>query len=220
MSECICVHIGNFGIRSGQSVWKQLCFDNKIGADGCGCARDDSKSFFSESMCGHYTPHALLLDIDQTSFHELNTGAFRHFFSNESIVNIESNSTGGSFALGCSDKDGRKKREFDFSLRRAIERYDRLGHCFVFNALSGGTGSGLGTLVINRLEKTLGPKVTKGQFALYPSDEHIGNPLAAYNAVFHEFFTKGACDWVIGLDNTSLARICTREKRDFLAFSS
>ena len=52
----------------------------------------------------------------------------------------------------------------------------------IFNSVGGGTGSGLGSLLLERLSVDYGRK-TKLNFVIQPSNAMISSPTEAYNAV-------------------------------------
>lgn len=78
-----------------------------------------------------------------------------------------------------------------------------------FNAVGGGTGSGLGSLLLERLSVDYGKK-TKLGFTIYPSPQISTAVVEPYNAVLSTHSLLEHCDVNVMLDNEALYDICRR----------
>lgn len=55
------------------------------------------------------------------------------------------------------------------SVRKEVENIDYLDQFLVVSSISGGTGSGFTSLLLDRLTEEYGKKIKKNAFILYPS---------------------------------------------------
>ena len=79
----------------------------------------------------------------------------------------------------------------------------------MFNAVGGGTGSGLGALLLERLSVDYGKK-SKFGFIVYPSPNVSTGILDPYNSVFSTHSLLEHTDVNVLLDNEALYNICRR----------
>merc|ERR1719488_433278 len=104
---------------------------------------DAFNTFFSETGAGKHVPRAVYVDLEPTVCDEVRTGTYRQLYHPEQII---------------SGKED------------AANNYARLQGFLVFNAVGGGTGSGLGALLLERLSVDYGKKSKLG-FTVYPSPQ-------------------------------------------------
>merc|ERR1712153_216019 len=79
----------------------------------------------------------------------------------------------------------------------------------VFNAVGGGTGSGLGSLLLERLSVDYGKKSKLG-FCVYPSPQVSTAVVEPYNAVLATHSLLEHTDVAVMLDNEAICDICRR----------
>ena len=77
----------------------------------------------------------------------------------------------------------------------------------MYNSVGGGTGSGLGSLLLERLSADYGKK-QKMTFNVYPSAETSTSVLEPYNSVFATHYSLEHADITFYLDNAQLYSIC------------
>ena len=79
----------------------------------------------------------------------------------------------------------------------------------VFNAVGGGTGSGLGSLLLERLSVDYGKKSKLG-FTIYPSPQVSTAVVEPYNSVLSTHSLLEHTDVAVMLDNEAIYDICRR----------
>lgn len=67
-------------------------------------------------------------------------------------------------------------------VRNQAENCDNLEGFMVYNTMGGGTGSGMGSLLREKLEDSYGKKIRTG-VNIYPSDQTAVSSIEAYNSV-------------------------------------
>ncbi|CAN6454207.1 unnamed protein product [Victoria cruziana] len=176
MREIISIHIGQAGIQVGNSCWELYCLEHGIHPDGImpsdtsvGVAHDAFNTFFSETGAGKHVPRAIFVDLEPTVIDEVRAGTYRQLFHPEQLISgkedAANNFARGHYTVG--------KEIVDLCLDRVRKLADNctgLQGFLVFNAVGGGTGSGLGSLLLERLSVDYGKKSKLG-FTIYPSPQ-------------------------------------------------
>ncbi|CAN4110249.1 unnamed protein product [Withania somnifera] len=160
MREIISLHIGQAGIQVGNSCWELYCFEHGIQPDGM---------MPSETGASKHVPRAIFVDHEPTVIDEVRTGTYRQLFHPEQLISgkedAANNFARGHYTVG--------KEIVDLCLDRVRKLADNctgLQGFLVFNAVGGGTGSGLGSLLLERLSVDYGKKSKLG-FTIYPSPQ-------------------------------------------------
>ncbi|POM65036.1 Tubulin alpha chain, partial [Phytophthora palmivora] len=153
MREILSIHLGQGGIQVGNACWELYCLEHGIQPDGqipsdSNAMGDDSFStFFSETGSGKHVPRAVFVDLEPTVCDEVRTGTYRQLYHPEQIISgkedAANNYARGHYTIG--------KEVVDLVLDRVRKLADActgLQGFMVFNAVGGGTGSGLGSLLL------------------------------------------------------------------------
>ncbi|MBA0669021.1 hypothetical protein Goklo_001875 [Gossypium klotzschianum] len=197
MREIISIHIGQAGIQVGNSCWELYCLEHEIQPDGMmpsdtsvGVANDAFNTFFSETGSGKHVPRAVFVDLEPTVIDEVRTGTYRQLFHPEQLISgkedAANNFARGHYTIG--------KEIVDLCLDRVRKLADNctgLQGFLVFNAVGGGTGSGLGSLLLERLSVSTA----------------VVEP---YNSVLSTHSLLEHTDVAVLLDNEAIYDICRR----------
>jgi len=191
------------------------CIEHGIGQDGKikddkskGKEDDAFNTFFSETGSGKHVPRALFLDLEPNAIDEVRTGAYRALFHPEQLISgkedAANNYARGHYTIG--------KEIVDLALDRIRKLSDNctgLQGFLVFNAVGGGTGSGLGSLLLERLSVDYGKKSKLG-FNVYPSPQVSTAVVEPYNCVLSTHALLEHTDVAVLLDNEAIYDICRR----------
>lgn len=215
MREIISIHIGQAGIQVGNACWELYCLEHGIQPDGTmpsdtsvGVAHDAFNTFFSETGSGKHVPRAIFVDLEPTVIDEVRTGSYRQLFHPEQLISgkedAANNFARGHYTVG--------KEIVDLCLDRVRKLADNctgLQGFLVFNAVGGGTGSGLGSLLLERLSVDYGKKSKLG-FTIYPSPQVSTAVVEPYNSVLSTHSLLEHTDVAVLLDNEAIYDICRR----------
>eukprot|EP01025_Chloroclados_australasicus_P068755 TRINITY_DN9580_c0_g1_i2.p2 TRINITY_DN9580_c0_g1~~TRINITY_DN9580_c0_g1_i2.p2 ORF type:complete len:451 (+),score=55.27 TRINITY_DN9580_c0_g1_i2:1296-2648(+) len=213
MREVISIHIGQAGIQVGNSCWELYCLEHGINQDGtlgeAISGRDDSFStFFNETGYGKYVPRGIFIDLEPTVVDEVRTGAYRSLFHPEQLISgkedAANNYARGHYTVGKELIDKCLDR-----IRKLSDSCSGLQGFLIFNAVGGGTGSGLTSLLLERLHVDFGKKPKLG-FTVYPSPEVSTAVVEPYNSVMSTHTLLEYTDIVMTLDNQAVYDICRR----------
>ncbi|KAK4743673.1 hypothetical protein SAY87_009985 [Trapa incisa] len=215
MREIISIHIGQAGIQVGNSCWELYCLEHGIQPDGMmpsdtsvGVAHDAFNTFFSETGSGKHVPRAVFVDLEPTVIDEVRAGGYRQLFHPEQLISgkedAANNFARGHYTVGREIVDLCLDR-----LRKLADNCTGLQGFLVFNAVGGGTGSGLGSLLLERLSVDYGKKSKLG-FTIYPSPQVSTAVVEPYNSVLSTHSLLEHTDVVVLLDNEAIYDICRR----------
>ncbi|KAH8053931.1 hypothetical protein JL721_10654 [Aureococcus anophagefferens] len=191
MRECICIHIGQGGIQGGNACWELFCLEHGIQPDGqmpsdktIGGGDDAFNTFFSE------------------------TGAGKHLYHPEQIISgkedAANNYARGHYTIGKEIVDLVLDR-----IRKLADNCTGLQGFLAFHATGGGTGSGLGSLILERLSVDYGRK-SKLSFCISPAPQISNAVVEPYNSVLSTHALLEHTDVTFCLDNEALYDVCRR----------
>jgi len=215
MRECITIHIGQAGVQVGNACWELFCLEHGIQPDGqmpsdktIGGGDDSFTTFFSETGAGKHVPRTVMVDLEPTVIDEVRTGTYRQLFHPEQLISgkedAANNYARGHYTIG--------KEVIDLVLDRIRKLADNctgLQGFMIYHSFGGGTGSGFGSLLLERLSVDYGKK-SKIEFAVYPSPQIATAVVEPYNSVLCAHAMMEHSDVAFMVDNEALYDICRR----------
>lgn len=167
-------------VAVGYEFWKRLCMEHGISPTGrledfavndVGIDRKDV--FFYQADDDHYIPRALLLDLEPTVINSIKKGPYCNLYNPENIYSAV-DGAGNNWAQGYSY--GEKHYEDIFEMiDREADNSDSLEGFVMVHSIAGGTGSGLGSNMLEKLNDRY-PKKLVG---------HTTKPLCSSNRYKH-----------------------------------
>ncbi|KZT13022.1 alpha2 tubulin [Laetiporus sulphureus 93-53] len=214
MREVISIHVGQAGVQIGNACWELYTLEHGMTPDGHlidGQLKPDSdpSTFFSETGSGKYVPRSLYVDLEPSVIDEVKSGKYRYLFHPETMLtgkeDAANNYARGHYTVGKDMIDPVMDR-----LRRLVDNCSGLQGFFVFHSFGGGTGSGFGALLLERLATEYGKK-SKLEFCVYPAP-HLANAIVEpYNSVLTTHATLEFCDCSFMVDNEAIYDICKQK---------
>jgi len=148
------------------------------------------------------------LPLQPTVIDEVRTGTYRQLFHPEQLISgkedAANNFARGHYTIGKEIVDIALDR-----IRKLADNCTGLQGFLVFNAVGGGTGSGLGSLLLERLSVDYGKKSKLG-FTIYPSPQVSTAVVEPYNSVLSTHSLLEHTDVAVMLDNEAIYDICRR----------
>ncbi|KAK9696355.1 alpha-tubulin [Basidiobolus ranarum] len=213
MREVISVHVGQAGIQIGNACWELYCLEHGIQPDGQVAtdktSSDDSFStFFSETGSGKYVPRTVFVDLEPTVIDEVRTGTYRQLYHPEQLISgkedAANNYARGHYTIGKEMVDSVLDR-----IRKIADNCNGLQGFLVFHSFGGGTGSGFGALLLERLSVDYGKK-SKLEFSVYPAPQVATAVVEPYNSILTTHTTLEHTDCSFMVDNEAIYDICKR----------
>jgi len=205
MREVLSIHIGQAGVQSASACWELFCLEHGIHPDGTmaydlGYGTDSSGNcLFQEVGSGKHVPRCLMADLEPSVVDEIRSGTYRQLFHPEDLVTGKEDAASlyarGHYTIG---------REMIYILldriRIAAEKCSGLQGFMMYNAVGGGTGSGLGCLLLERLSVEYGKK-SKLNFCIWTSPNLSNCVVEPYNSVLATHSLLEHTDVAVLLDN-------------------
>ena len=150
----------------------------------------------------------VFVDLEPTVVDEVRTGTYRQLYHPEQLISgkedAANNYARGHYTIGKEIVDLVLDR-----IRKLADNCTGLQGFLVFNAVGGGTGSGLGSLLLERLSVDYGRK-SKLSFTIYPSPQVSTAVVEPYNCVLSTHSLLEHTDVSFMVDNEALYDICRR----------
>ncbi|KAJ3928597.1 MAG: Tubulin/FtsZ, GTPase domain-containing protein [Lentinula lateritia] len=213
MREVISVHVGQAGVQIGNACWELYTVEHGLSPDGRlpegSVANDDGFStFFSETSSGKHVPRSLYIDLEPNVIDEIRNGPYRSLFHPETLItgkeDAASNYARGHYTIGKEMIDTVMDK-----VRRLSDNCSGLQGFFVFHSFGGGTGSGFGALILERLSMDYGKK-SKLEFSVYPAPTLANSIVEPYNSVLTTHTTLEHSDCSFMVDNEAIYDICKK----------
>uniref|UniRef100_A0A8C0G8S9 Tubulin gamma 1 n=1 Tax=Chelonoidis abingdonii TaxID=106734 RepID=A0A8C0G8S9_CHEAB len=202
------------GTCVGFEFWKQLCAEHGISPEGIveefateGTDRKDV--FFYQADDEHYIPRAVLLDLEPRVIHSILNSPYANLYNPENIYLSEhGGGAGNNWASGFSQGEKIHEDIFDI-IDREADGSDSLEGFVLCHSIAGGTGSGLGSYLLERLNDRY-PKKLVQTYSVFPNQDEMSDVVVQpYNSLLTLKRLTQNADCVVVLDNTALNRIAT-----------
>ncbi|CAG8908023.1 unnamed protein product [Penicillium egyptiacum] len=210
--EIITIQAGQCGNNVGSQFWQQLCQEHGISADGNleehatdGAAGDRKDVFFYQSDDTRYIPRAILLDLEPRVLNAIQTGPYKNIYNPENFfVGQQGIGAGNNWGTGYAAGEGVQEEIFDM-IDREADGSDSLEGFMLLHSIAGGTGSGLGSFILERMNDRF-PKKLIQTYSVFPDTQSdvVVNP---YNSLLAMRRLTQDADSVVVLDNGALSRI-------------
>jgi tubulin gamma len=166
---------------------------------------DRKDIFFYAADDGRYVPRAILIDLEERVINQIKGSRYNRFYNPENVLVYEGGGAGNNWARGYDS--GMKNYEgIADVVRREVEVADALEGFIFCHSIAGGTGSGLGSLLLERLTDEY-PKATTMTYSVFPDMKIPDVNVQPYNSVLTLRRLTEKADAVVILDNSALYQI-------------
>lgn len=210
MREIISLHVGQAGIQIGNSCWELYCKEHGIEASGKPLSplQDNSHlSFFSETTSGNLVPRTLMIDLEPGVIDSIKSSNYRNLYHPEQLINGKEDAA-NNYARGHYTVGKEIIETVMEQIQRLADRCDGLQGFLAYYSFGGGTGSGLTSLIMERLSMEYGKK-SKLEFTIYPAPRVATAVVEPYNAVLTTHSTLEHSDCSFLVDNEAIYDFCT-----------
>merc|ERR1712193_276881 len=192
-------------------IWEQYCSEHKVQKNGMVDEKDATdnqyfKTFFEETVSGQRVPRNLSVDLEPTVLDDVRKGAWKNIFHPEYLVNGKEDAA-NNFARGHYTVGKEKMDVINDRIRKLVDNSENVQGFIVNHSVGGGTGSGLGMLILERLAVDYRKKSKIG-FEIYPSPNISTCIVEPYNGLLSTHWLLDHTDVSLVLDNEALYGIC------------
>lgn len=213
MREIIHVQAGQCGNQIGSSFWETICGEH--GIDGSGVFTGESplqserlNVYFNEASGGHYVPRSVCVDLESGVVDQIKASKIGQLYKPDSFI-FGSGGAGNVWAKGYYTDGAELVDAVVDQLRKEAENTECLQGFQVCHSLGGGTGSGLGTLLLTKIREDYADRMLC-TFSVFPSPKVSDTVVEPYNATLSIHQLIENVNEVFTIDNEALHDICTK----------
>ncbi|KAH8722746.1 Tubulin/FtsZ, GTPase domain-containing protein [Phaeosphaeriaceae sp. PMI808] len=209
--EIITLQAGQCGNSVGQQFWQQLCQEHGINRDGnledfATEGGDRKDVFFYQSDDTRYIPRAILLDLEPRVLHSIQSSAYKNIYNPENFyIHKDGTGAGNNWGMGYSMGEQVHEDVLDM-IDREADGSDSLEGFMLLHSIAGGTGSGLGSFMLERLNDRF-PKKLIQTYSVFPNMQDGDIVVQPYNSLLSMRRLTQNADSVVVLDNGALSKI-------------
>jgi len=209
--EVLTINVGQCGIQMGSTIWEQYCAEHGITVKGDNPDTSDDgtfQCFFEETGAGQFVPRNLMVDLEPNVIDDVKNSKFSAIYHPEFLLagkeDAANNFARGHYTVGKEMIDKVNDR-----LRKMVDNCDNVQGFVVNHSVGGGTGSGLGALMLERIAVDYRKKSKLG-FEAYPSPTISTCVVEPYNALLTTHWLLDHTEISVLLDNEAMYEICQK----------
>ncbi|XP_036915883.1 tubulin beta-1 chain [Sturnira hondurensis] len=216
MREIVHIQIGQCGNQIGAKFWEVIGEEHGIDAVGsyggdCALQLERISVYYNEAHGRKYVPRAVLVDLEPGTMDSIRSSRLGALFQPDSFVHGNSGA-GNNWAKGHYTEGAELLESVLDVVRAESEACDCLQGFQLVHSLGGGTGSGLGTLLLNKIREEFPDRILNS-FSVMPSPKVSDTVVEPYNAVLSAHQLIQNADACFCIDNEALYDICLRTLR-------
>ncbi|XP_028039878.1 tubulin beta chain [Bombyx mandarina] len=213
MREIVHVQVGRCGNQIGSKFWEVI--SDEHGIDPCGRYQGDSdlqleriNVYYNEAFGAKYVPRAVLVDLEPSTMDSIRGGPYGSIYRPDNVV-CGASGAGNNWAKGHYTEGADLLETVLDVVRKEAEGCDCLQGFQLVHSLGGGTGSGMGTLLLANLTEEYPDRIT-ATYSVVPSPTVSDTVVEPYNATLsvNQLIENSIQSYCI--DNEALYYICHR----------
>jgi len=198
---------GQCGNQMGYAFWERAAQEHGLGNNGEYKGSNDHELekigvFFKESHAGAYVPRTVQFDLEPGVLDKIKGASFGKMFAAPSFINAQSGA-GNNWAKGHYTEGAELIDAVMDKARKEAEDCDCLQGFQLCHSLGGGTGSGMGTLLISKVREEY-PDRIMSTYSVFPSPKVSDVVVEPYNAILSIHQLIENVDEVSVIDNEAL----------------
>merc|ERR1712115_385828 len=205
------INVGQCGIQLGSTIWEQYCAEHGIKPDGSNPSTTDDgtfQCFFEETGAGQYVPRNLMVDLEPNVIDDVKNSEFSAIYHPEFLLSGKEDAA-NNFARGHYTVGKEMIDKVNDRLRKMVDNCDNVQGFVVNHSVGGGTGSGLGALMLERIAVDYRKKSKLG-FEVYPSPTISTCVVEPYNSLLTTHWLLDHTEISVLLDNEAMYEICQK----------
>ena len=213
MREIIHIQAGQCGNQVGSKFWEIICDEH--GLDEEGLYKGDSdlqleriSVYFDEGSGGQYVPRCVPVDLEPGTMDAIRAGPIGKVFRPDNFIFGQSGA-GNNWAKGHYTEGAELVDNVLDTVRKEAESSECLQGFQLAHSLGGGTGSGLGTLLVSKIREEY-PDRIMNTFSVMPSPKVSDTVVEPYNCTLSTHQLVECTDQTFVIDNEALYDICFR----------
>ncbi|CAI8046867.1 Tubulin beta-1 chain [Geodia barretti] len=238
MREIVHLQAGQCGNQIGSKFWEVISDEHGIDPTGKYAGDSDLQLeridvYYNEASGGKYVPRGVLVDLEPGTMDSVRSGPFGQLFNPDNFVFGEDitrslsghplvlsvcvtvvsptgqSGAGNNWAKGHYTEGAELVDAVMEKVRGEAEKCDCLQGFQLCHSLGGGTGSGMGTLLISKIREEF-PDRIMNTYSVVPSPKVSDTVVEPYNATLSVHQLVENTDETYCIDNEALYDICFR----------
>jgi len=211
MREIVHIQVGQCGNQVGSKFWEVISDEHGISPDGSyegtsPLQLERVNVYYNEARDKRYVPRAILVDLEPGTMESVRSGTYGKLFRPDNYI-FGHSGAGNNWAKGHYTEGAELVEAVRDVIRKEAESCDRLQGFQITHSLGGGTGSGLGTLLVGRLKEDYGDRILE-TFSVFPCPKASDTVIEPYNTTLSVHQLVEYADEVMVIDNEALYDIC------------
>lgn len=213
MREIVHLQAGQCGNQIGAKFWEVISGEHGVDPNGNWEGTSDLQLdridvYYNEAHGKKYVPRAVLVDLEPGTMDAVRAGPYGGLFRPDNFVFGQSGA-GNNWAKGHYTEGAELVDAVLDVVRKEAENCECLQGFQITHSLGGGTGAGMGTLLISKIREEF-PDRMMCTFSVVPSPKVSDTVVEPYNATLsvHQLVENSDCTFCI--DNEALYDICFR----------
>ncbi|KAJ1936953.1 alpha-tubulin, partial [Kickxella alabastrina] len=199
------------GNQIGSSFWENILQEHGINPDGIYVGDNKNQIeranvYFTEARDKRYVPRVVAIDLEPGVLDTIRNGKYGKLFRPESMVCANSGA-GNNWAKGFYTEGAELLDQVLDIVRHDVEACDLLSGFQLCHSIGGGTGSGMGSLMLQKIREEY-PDRMLSTFTVLPSAAASDTVVEPYNSVLSIHHLIENSDMTFCLDNEALTKIC------------
>ena len=210
----VSLQAGQCGNQIGSKFWECIAEEHGIDDNGIyvGSKPDQqlerASVYFKESSNGRHVPRAVMVDLEPGVIDTMKESPKGRFFNPDNFIYAQSGA-GNNWAKGHYTEGADLIESVLDVVRKEAEHCEVLQGFQVTHSLGGGTGSGMGTLLVAKIREEF-PDRMMCTYSVFPSPKVSDTVVEPYNCTLSVHQLIENSDAVFTIDNEALYNICTR----------
>lgn len=213
MREIVHIQAGQCGNQIGAKFWEVISDEHGIDYQGNYIGKSDLQLeridvYYNEATGNRFVPRAILIDLEPGTMDSVRAGKYGKLFRPDNFVFGQSGA-GNNWAKGHYTEGAELIDSVIEVVRKESEQCDCLQGFQITHSLGGGTGSGMGTLLISKIREEY-PDRMMCTYSVVPSPKVSDTVVEPYNCTLSIHQLVENADEVFCIDNEALYDICFR----------
>ncbi|XP_049782400.1 tubulin beta chain-like [Schistocerca cancellata] len=217
MREILHIQCGQCGNQIGSKFWETISEEHGIDSNGVYVGNSDLQleritvyyneaSAGSQSCSSRYVTRAIMLDLEPGTMEAVRCGPYGQLFRPDNFV-YGHGGAGNNWAKGHYTDGAYLVDSVLDVVRKEAESCDCIQGFQLTHSLGGGTGSGMGTLLISKIREEYPDRIIK-TYSVLPSPKVSDTVVEPYNATLSVNRLVEITDQTYCIDNEALYNIC------------
>ncbi|RYO97525.1 hypothetical protein DL764_007290 [Monosporascus ibericus] len=208
MREIVHISTGQCGNQVGAAFWNTIVTEHGLDNNGISQGSSDIQLERIGASNRKYVPRAVLVDLEPGTMDAVRSGPFQNMFRPDNFVFGQSGA-GNNWAKGHYTEGAELVDQVLDVVRREVEGCDCLQGFQLTHSLGGGTGAGMGTLLMSKIREEY-PDRIMATYSIIPSPKVSDTVVEPYNATLSLHQLVENADETFCIDNEALYDICQR----------